>query len=726
MVFFTRLSKLRVRPSKQANELPKVSREKNMASRISVNILLKAVIAMMGATVMTALMLGAWTSWNRLQITNQIAIAADASKYIFTALHNLRVERNSTYRDLISDRQTVNDLVLSTRKAEITALKSALATLETLDFPDRQAALSELAQAINKLGALHIETMAALVQPKAARPASLAQQYVDHVNVIFEVLDRLSSGLTRRMKLEDALVDQLMEIKQLAWLTRNSGGDAILVVSNALNGQPLPSDALATYSSSEGRVLANWATLQDLAAGLPLPARFAEAIDRVKREYFGRDFQDLKARTLKALIASEPVEIDVDNWVRISFAKLSTLIDVAETALDIAAEHAKTQYAGAVRNLSLVIALLVMAGLAVAGMMMLISHRVTGPLQTIQTAMLRLAAGDYSAQVSFPGRTDEIGALGRAAQAFKDSMMETELLRDAQRDTEGRAEAERQRKVEMTRLGNEFEAAIGNIVTAVSSASTELERAAGTLDDNAQTTRQLSRSAVSASEEASANVQSVASASEQMAGSVNEISRQVQESSRIATEAVKQAKLTDTRIGELSTAASRIGHVVKLITDIAGQTNLLALNATIEAARAGEAGRGFAVVAQEVKALATQTAKATEEISGQVAGMQQATRQSIATIKAIGDTIGRIAEIATAIAAAIEEQGATTQEISRNILQAARGTSQVADNVGELSRGADETGTASTQVLGSAQSLAQESRRLKIEVEKFVVMVRAA
>jgi methyl-accepting chemotaxis protein len=200
----------------------------------------------------------------------------------------------------------------------------------------------------------------------------------------------------------------------------------------------------------------------------------------------------------------------------------------------------------------------------------------------------------------------------------------------------------------------------------------------------------------------------------------------VQVSSKISAEAVSQAQKTDARITELSNAASRIGDVVKLITAIAEQTNLLALNATIEAARAGEAGRGFAVVAQEVKALAAQTAKATDEIGTQISSMQNATHESVAAIKEIGGTIGRIADIASAITIAVEQQGAATQEISRNVQQAAMGTAQVASNITDVSRGASETGSASSQVLGSAQSLARDSGRLRAEVEKFVNTVRAA
>jgi methyl-accepting chemotaxis protein len=304
-----------------------------------------------------------------------------------------------------------------------------------------------------------------------------------------------------------------------------------------------------------------------------------------------------------------------------------------------------------------------------------------------------------------------------------------------QRDAEERAAAEKKaaqeqadaaRKASMEKLADGFESVVGKIVDKVSTTSMELESAAGSMSKTAETTQELSTAVASASEESSANVQSVASATDEMAASVSEISRQVQESSRIADEAVKQAERTDSRIADLSQAAGRIGDVIKLITAIAEQTNLLALNATIEAARAGSAGKGFAVVAQEVKQLAAQTAKATDEIRGQIAGMQTATQESVAAIKEIGDTIARISQIATTVAAAVEEQGASTQEIARNVQQAAQGTAQVTGNITEVTRGASETGSAAAQVLQSAKGLANQSTHLKMEVAKFLANVRSA
>ena len=392
----------------------------------------------------------------------------------------------------------------------------------------------------------------------------------------------------------------------------------------------------------------------------------------------------------------------------------------------------------------------IMAGLAlVLGLLIawFVGRSIVKPLTAMTRAMGELAGGNFDVVLPGLGRNDEIGEMAQAVEDFKvkaaeKARVETEEQHARERAAaadkrtaeeceaaEQKAAAEREeaaRKAAMHKLANEFEAAVGGIIETVSSASTELEAAAGTLTKAADTTQQLSTVVASASEEASANVQSVASATEEMSSSISEISRQVQESSKIANEAVRQAQQTDARINDLSTAASRIGDVVKLITAIAEQTNLLALNATIEAARAGEAGRGFAVVAQEVKALASQTAKATDEISTQIGGMQTATQESVAAIKAIGGTIGRISEISATIAAAVKEQGAATGEISRNVSEAARGTAKVATNITDVNRGASETGSASAQVLSSAQSLSNESNRLKVEVGKFLNTVRVA
>jgi methyl-accepting chemotaxis protein len=359
-----------------------------------------------------------------------------------------------------------------------------------------------------------------------------------------------------------------------------------------------------------------------------------------------------------------------------------------------------------------------------AALAFFIGRGIAGPVIAMTGAMQRLAGGDKTVAIPAQGRTDEIGQMAGAVQVFKDNMIETDRLRSEQAETAKRA-AE-QRKADMYKLADQFESAVGEIIETVSSSSTELEAAANTLTRTAEHTQELSTVVAAASEEASANVQSVASASEEMASSVNEISRQVQEAARIAGDAVEQAHRTNDRVNALSQAATRIGDVVELINTIAGQTNLLALNATIEAARAGEAGRGFAVVASEVKALAEQTAKATSDISQQVAGIQMATRESVAAIKEISGTIGRISEISSTIASAVEEQGAATQEISRNVQQAAAGTTQVASNITDVQRGANETGSASSQVLGSAQSLSLESNRLKLEVGNFLTTVRAA
>ena len=355
----------------------------------------------------------------------------------------------------------------------------------------------------------------------------------------------------------------------------------------------------------------------------------------------------------------------------------------------------------------------------------LLGKGISRPIGAMCAAMRELAAGNFEVVLPGLGRKDELGEMAAAVEEFKVQAV-AKAERDAATQEAQNKASSAARRTELIRFADEFEAAVGSIVSNVSASAVQLETAASTLTRTAETTQSLSSHVAGASEEASSNMQSVASATEELSASVNEIGRRVKESSQIAEAAVQQAERTDARIGKLSRAAQEIGDVVKLITAIAEQTNLLALNATIEAARAGDAGRGFAVVASEVKSLASQTAKATDEISSHISGMQGATQESVAAIKEIGGTIGKISDIASTIANAVEQQSSATQEIARSVQNVAQGTQEAAASVMQVNRGATETGSASEEVLNSARSLSTESTRLREELDRFMANIRAA
>ena len=356
---------------------------------------------------------------------------------------------------------------------------------------------------------------------------------------------------------------------------------------------------------------------------------------------------------------------------------------------------------------------------------LLLGRGISRPMTAMCKAMRELAGGNFDVVLPGLGRKDELGEMAGAVEEFKLQAI-AKAERDAAAHDEQNKASSAARRAELIRFADDFEAAVGAIVSNVSASAVQLESAAGTLTRTAETTQSLSSQVAGASEEASSNMQSVATATEELSASVDEIGRQVRESNQIAEAAVVQAQQTDGRIGKLSRAAQEIGDVVKLITAIAEQTNLLALNATIEAARAGDAGRGFAVVASEVKSLASQTAKATDEISSHILGMQGATQESVAAIKEIGGTIGQISDIASSIASAVGQQSSATQEIARSVQSVAQGTQEAAANIMQVNRGATETGEASEEVLNSAKTLSSESTRLREELDRFMANIRAA
>jgi len=466
-------------------------------------------------------------------------------------------------------------------------------------------------------------------------------------------------------------------------------------------------------------------------------ASLKDVFNKLRGEADDRDLlvvvSNLSSIVKRFLAANEEAvkteQLKNDIIVSRTVAPAAQAAELMESTVDNAQKNAKTSKEEVIADTAQANSInLIMAIVVVVSLMGSVAFSFIGiarPMTLLNAALGKMAGGNLDVVIPGASRGDEIGDLAKTVTVIRENAEQK-----ARDETEAKIKedevAARKRKAEMIRLADDFEGAVGQIVETVSSASAELESSAGTLTATAERAQELTTMVASASEEASANVQSVASSTEEMASSITEIGRQVQESARMANEAVDQARTTNDRVSELSKAAARIGAVVELINSIAEQTNLLALNATIEAARAGDAGRGFAVVASEVKALAEQTSKATGEIGQQITGIQSATQESVGAIQAISTTIEKLSEISSTIAAAVEEQGAATQEISRSVQQAAKGTQQVSSNITDVQRGAGETGSASSQVLSAAQSLSSDSSRLKREVGKFLGSVRAA
>jgi methyl-accepting chemotaxis protein len=614
--------------------------------------------------------------------------------------------------DAIAKAVKLSDAAFANARTAVGALSDSALIVEGLN------------QAATRLADVRAATDRALGVPMSARDTTVVKGFLPGVAQVTAMVEPLLNRLENQVATADASLTALLSVARTAQDLRVSAGGRAASMSAAISTRrPLTTAEISAIDRAQGRVDLDRERIEAGVDQIGSPPRLVKPLKDAVDLYFGQAAPWLEKEVLAARNDGKYGVGSEDELAAKIVPAVQSFFAVRDAALAEAADRA-----GATRDAALM--MLELAGMAVvallgvlAGITVMLRRRMIAPLATLTDVVGDMAAGAHDVTIPTIGRDDEIGAMAGSLQVFKEALIAKKAADEA---AAVEAEAKIQRGQRVDKITRDFEAMIGEIVDIVSSASSQLEASAGTLTATAERSEQLTTMVAAASEEASTNVQSVASATEEMASSVNEISRQVQDSARIAGEAVEQAQHTNDRVSELAKAAARIGDVVELINTIAGQTNLLALNATIEAARAGEAGRGFAVVASEVKALAEQTAKATGEISQQINGIQAATQQSVGAIKEIGDTIGRMSEIASTIASAVEEQGAATQEISRNVQHAAHGTQQVSSNIADVQRGASETGSASSQVLAAAKSLSGESTRLKAEVGKFLSSVRAA
>ncbi|GAA0268774.1 CHASE3 domain-containing protein [Methylorubrum aminovorans] len=508
----------------------------------------------------------------------------------------------------------------------------------------------------------------------------------------------------------------LLELDRLtgSMVDRETGLRGYLVSADAAFLEPFHAGTKA-YGETLGR-------LRNLVADNAEQLRRLDALDAAAGQWT-RDVAEREIALMRdeatqeqarRIEASGAGKTAMDTVRKVAAAMAGAEAALLETRAQVAREAASASRLAVGAGLA---ALLLVAGLGI----LLLNGFVARPIRRMTGLMSRLAEGDAGVEIPFRERREEVGAMANAVQVFKDNLIRTRALEEE--TALARAGAEAQRKAAMREMADSFERAVSGTVSA---AATELQATAQSMEGTASQTASQSNAAAAAAEEAAANVGTVAAAAEELGASVQEIARQVTGSTALAQKAVVEAEGTAQLVQDLSVAAAKIGDVVGLISTIAGQTNLLALNATIEAARAGEAGRGFAVVAAEVKELANQTARATDEISGQIGQVQTITGQAV---NAIGDIAARIREIdglAGSIAAAVEEQGAATQEIVRNVSEAFAGTGAVTGNVASVAAAAEETGAAASQVLTSASELSRQSEHLDGQVRHFLHTIRAA
>jgi methyl-accepting chemotaxis protein len=633
------------------------------------------------------------------------------------------VERGTEITAVLSE-APANSSTLSrievNRKSTEAAYAESLKLIALISAPDLPATLNRLVSGHEAMLQLRPKIDVAIQKPKSERTPDLENEVPKVAGAFLDSITAISDLLDASLKMVDPAVDQLLSVKRAAWGARNFAGLVAYRIENtAASGKTWTPTDIALVSQDVGRTAYAWLLINEAAVRSDTPPALVEAVAKA-RQYFIGPMADERKSLIKTLTDGGLITMPMRDLQNRDIAELNLISDLLNVALDEMIGRAQAQSKHATLTL-VVSAIQLLAAVFFTAVGLLIGQRhVSRPLVRMSEVMRRLADHDLNADIPDIGRQDEIGAMAKSVQVFKDSMIIADQLAAEQVAARG---AKDRRQAAMDRHTADFGQTIAGVMASLTHSAEQMRQAAMTMSDATQQTRDSASATAEGATASSRDLGTVAAASEQMSSSIGEISHQVSGVTVAVQQAVERATVTNEKVNGLATAADRIGEVVRLISEIASRTNLLALNATIEAARAGVAGKGFAVVASEVKALATQTAKATQEIGAQIVAIRGATGEAVAAVRDVTLAIGQVDAVAAAIAAAVEEQATATREIAgsvQSVMQSAEFASEAMQKVSAI---AEESGATSQRVLSAADEVSRTADALRGDVQSFLAVM---